>query len=246
MQVLDCEQLDGNWFQAHVGRVTGSHAADVLNFLKSGKEGADRRNYRAQKVAEILTGKYYSDTFVTKEMEWGIDTEPAARRAYALEEGVFVEQLGFVIGDNGRTGCSPDGLVDEKGIVGFKCPKTATHIKWMLEGVFPEEHLPQAVFELMILKDREWFDFVSYDPRLPKRYRMFTIRLERKEAGIEGLESAVNQFLSEVDETIERLNEIAPPVEDDEEEISLEDNGTGITEDDLDWARKNLPGFKEA
>lgn len=214
MKVIHCAQREQEWFDWHVGRITGSHAADVLNFLRNGDEGADRANYKAKKVAEILTGEIGSDKPPSFEMLWGIEKESEARQAYSLEEGVFVEQVGFVLADDERMGCSPDGFVGDKGIVGFKCPKTSTHIKWMLAGVIPIEHLPQARFELMVCQDRQWFDFCSFDPRLPKRYQMFTIRLMREDADIPEMRAAAELFNEELDALMRRLDEIAPPIED--------------------------------
>lgn len=216
MKIVNCQQLSMEWFQAHVGNCSGSHASEIINYLKNGQEGAKRKDYRIQKVCEILTGYGLQDNFVTKEMEWGLENEPNARAAYEKEEGVIVDQIGYAIADIPRCICSPDGLVGSEGIVGFKCPKTSTHIKWMLGSIIPEEHMPQCIFELMVLKDRKWFDFVSFDPRLPKRYRSFTIRLSRNETDIENMRQEVIKFNAEVDEVINKLKSITPEIEDDE------------------------------
>lgn len=240
MEIVKCDQLSAEWFQCHVGRCTASHAADITDFLKNGKEGASRRNYRALKVAEILSGIGVQDNFVSQEMQWGIDTEAEARRAYALEEGVFVEQIGFAISDIDRMGASPDGLVGDDGLLEIKCPKTATHIKWMLDGVIPDEHMPQCRFQLAVMQDRKWLDFMSYDPRLPKRYRSFTIRLMREDAACEEMDAAVIKFNAEVDAMIAKLNEIAPPVA--EEEPAPDPLAEmGISDEEIAWAAAGFP-----
>ena len=232
MEYIDCEQLGAEWHQLHLGRATASHAADILNFTLKGDEGSKRRDYRAQKVAEILTGQLQSEGYVSPEMQWGIDHEGDARRAYALGKGLFVEQIGFVIGNNDRTGCSPDGLVGRDGLLEVKCPKTSTHLKWMFDARIPDEYLPQCRFALMVCQDRQWVDFVSYDPRLPLRYRMFTVRLMREDAECPAMMAAADRFLEDVDATIEKLNEIAPPVE--EPEAQPEGYGElGLTDEDL-------------
>ena len=231
MEILRMEQQTADWFEAHLGRCTASHASDVLNFLRSGESGAYRNAYLAQKVAEILTGIAVTDQYVSPAMIWGNEHEAEARREYSLEEGVFVEQVGFVVGDVDRTGCSPDGFVGDKGILEIKCPKTSTHIKWMLDGVIPDEHLPQCRFELMVCQDRQWVDFVSFDPRLPKRYRMFQIRLMREDAMVPEMRAAADQFNADVDALIVKLNEIAPPRPDDAP--PPQDDGIGLTDEDL-------------
>lgn len=205
------QQRSAEWFQARVGFATGSHASDIMDFLKTGKEGAGRRNYRAQIIAEILTGVAVTDGYVSPEMIWGNDNEPAARAAYEIEEGAMVQEIGFVAHPTiPRMGGSPDGLVGADGILETKCPKTATHLKWILEGIVPPEHEPQMSFYLAVT-GRKWADFVSYDPRLPKALRMMTIRLERNEGRIAEIEEAVQNFNLEVERTIARLQEICGP-----------------------------------
>lgn len=236
MRIVDCEQRSSTWFDWHIGRPTGSHAADLLDFTLKGVEGAKRRRYRLLKAAELLTGKYAEDTYVSPEMQWGIDHEAEARQRYSLDEEVLVEQVGFVLSDDERFGCSPDGLVGDRGIVGFKCPKTTTHLLWMLEGKIPEDHLPQCRFELATMPGRQWFDFDSYDPRLNDMHRAkqnMVIRLMREDAEVPAMLAAIDRFLSDVDETVRRLNEIAPPEQ--LAEVPASDYGDlAITDADLD------------
>ena len=206
------KQQTSEWFQARSGCATGSKCADILAFLKSGKgETKARADYRAQIVCEILTGEPQMEGYLSPFMEWGTETEPKARTAYELKSGVMVEETGFVLhGSIARMGGSPDGLVGDDGMIEIKCPKTATHIGWMLGGVVPEEHEPQMAF-YMAVTGRAWCDFVSYDPRLPEPLRLFVVRLERNPERIAEIEAAVIQFNAEVDAQIARLREIAGP-----------------------------------
>jgi hypothetical protein len=45
------------------------------------------------------------------------------------------------------------------------------------------------------LHRRQWCDFVSFDPRLPEKMRLFKVRLQRDEKRIAELEREVNAFL---------------------------------------------------
>ena len=65
------------WFAQRLGRVTASRVVDVLAKLKTG-EAAARANYRAELVAERLTGKA-AESFTNAAMKWGTDCEPLAR-----------------------------------------------------------------------------------------------------------------------------------------------------------------------
>lgn len=242
MRIEYCEQLSSEWFQGHVGNASGSHAASLFDFTQKGAEGAKRKLYRMLKVAELITGIAVSDNYVSPEMKWGIETEDQARRAYEIEEGVMVEQVGYVVADNPRLMCSPDGLVGDKGIVGFKCPKTTTHLSWILDKKIPEDHLFQARFELLVCDDRQWFDFATFDPRIGgihKPKRLMVVRLHREDAAIEEMRAAAEMFIEDVDKTLRKLDDIAPPLErDDRDEVDLRadpmDPTLGIMDEDIE------------
>jgi hypothetical protein len=205
---LMLDQRTEEWRQARCGKVTGSLIADVLSKPKKGStETAGRANYRAQIIAEILTGKPCDDPFISRPMQWGIDHEPEARVAYEMERDLVVEQVGFV--DHPRIenfGCSPDGLVGEDGMVQFKCPHTATHIGYLLHGEVPAEYQPEMLCGLSCCPTRQWCDFVSFDPRLPRDLQLFVKRFWRDEARIAEIESKVEEFLAECKDVLVRLS----------------------------------------
>ena len=69
MIVLDFEQGTQEWLKARAGKVTASKIGDVMAKIKSG-EAAARKDYRAQIVAEILTGNPQGSTFTNEEMRF--------------------------------------------------------------------------------------------------------------------------------------------------------------------------------
>ena len=206
------KQRTAEWFNARVGHCTGSHAADIMAFLKSGKgEMKIRADYRGKVFAELLTGMVDMEGYNSPYMQWGTEHEDEARAAYELDEGTMVEEIDFIRHPTiPRMGGSPDGLIGDDGILELKCPATSTHIRWIFEGIVPPEHEPQMSFYLAVT-GRKWADFVSYDPRLPKQLRMMVVRLERNEARIAEIEQAVRVFNAEVDAVIERLRGIVGP-----------------------------------
>jgi len=205
--IVDVEQGSAEWIKLRTGLVTASRVADVMAKIKSG-EAAGRRNYRSEIVCEILTNRA-ADHYVSPAMEWGTFNEPFARAAYELEFDVNVDQIGFATHPSiKRFGASPDGLVGDDGLVEFKCPNTTTHIGWFLEGKVPEEHQAQMLAE-MACTGRQWCDFVSFDPRLPKKLRTYCVRYRRDEDKIREMEGKIEDFLHEVDMTIELLNKLA-------------------------------------
>ena len=201
-----CEQRTDEWRQARAGKVTASAIADVLSKPKKGSaETTGRMNYRAQIIAEILSGQPCDDPFISRPMQWGIDQEPFARAAYELYRGFLVDTVGFV--EHARIenfGCSPDGLVSDDGLVQFKCPNTATHIEYLLKGEVPAEYHSQ-MFAEMACTGKAWCDFASFDPRLPQDLQLFVKRLHRDDAEIQKIELAVENFLAEVRDYLVRL-----------------------------------------
>jgi putative phage-type endonuclease len=204
VKIIACEQGTDEWKAARAGHVTASRMADVLAKIAKG-EAASRRDYKAQIVAEILTGQPIQDGFTNAAMQWGNEQEPFARGWYEITTGVDVEQVGFVLHPNmDRCGASPDGLVGSDGLVQIKCPKTATHISYLLGKVVPVEYQPQMLWE-MACSERQWCDFVSYDPRLPEHLRLFIARFERDNKRIATMEDKTYKFLAEVDEILRQL-----------------------------------------
>lgn len=207
MKVIDFPQGTAEWAQARAGRVTASRIDAVLSRARDRKsEGATRRNYKAQIIAEILTGKPQENGYTNKAMEDGIELEPLARAAYEVRHSLFVDQVGFVVHPAiERSGASPDGLVSTDGLVQFKCPIQATHIGYLLAGEVPAEYQPQMLWE-MACTERAWCDFVSYNPDFPPHLQLFVVRFPRDAQRIQEITAEVSVFNREVDDIIARLN----------------------------------------
>lgn len=200
------QQHSDGWFQARLGKATASNYRKIMATIKNG-EAADRRNYRAQLIVERLTGKVI-DSYTNGAMQWGTDTEPFARIAYIATLGIDVEEIGFVAHGTLQAGCSPDGLIGADGLVEIKCPNSATHIDTLKLQAMPSEHKAQVQGQLWIT-NRQWADFVSYDPRMPEKLQLVIARVERDDAYIEILAAEVAKFLAEVDAEIVTLSKIA-------------------------------------
>lgn len=200
------KQGSAQWLQERVGKVTGSRIKDVMAYRKTGDKGETqkRADYRIELVAEILTGKA-SQHFVSEAMVWGTEQEQFARAAYEVSRGTVVDEVGFVPHPSiERSGGSPDGLIGEDGGLEIKCPETTTHIEWIMGGKVPDEHQAQMLF-YMACTERKWWDFVSFDSRLPERYQLFVVRMPRDDARIAEIEAEIRKFLGEIDATISKL-----------------------------------------
>jgi len=193
------DQRSVEWFAERLGHVTASRMSDVQSSVGT----AARRNYMVQLIAERLTGQQ-QENYVNHFMQWGTDTEPLARAAYQSQYEL-VDEVGFVKHPLILWfGASPDGLVGKHGLIEIKCPATATHLDWMLEGKVPTKHKPQMLAQLACT-GRAYVDFVSFDPRLTEDLQLFVVRFEPNEVLIKETEDKVKKFLAEVEESINKL-----------------------------------------
>lgn len=202
---IDCEQGGAEWFAARCGRITGSRLMDVMAYLKSGAPAQKRQDYILEIAAERLTG-LTKDRYKSPAMQWGTDHESEARCAYEMAADDLVVPVGFAVHPElDFTGASPDGIIGEQGILEIKCPETTTHLQYIRDGVVPEEYRAQMTWE-MVCCEREWGDFVSYDPRmLDEDLRLFVVRYPLDCALARKIEAEVWKFNQEVNETIASL-----------------------------------------
>lgn len=200
------DQRSVEWLYERTGHCTASRFCDVLDKCKDGKESAARRNYRIETVVSRLTERP-QDHYVSYEMQWGIDHEAEARMAYEAHTGAMVDQVGFLHHPGlVWVGGSPDGLLGADGGIEIKCPTTPTHVTTLMTKQC--EHLPQ-IQGLMWITGRLWWDFVSYDPRMPHGLKLYVQRILRDEEYISMLAKEVEQFLDEVDQQMIALHRIA-------------------------------------
>lgn len=207
IDIHNLEQGSDAWRIFRSGKVTASRIADLTARTKNGY-GASRANYMAQLIAERLTG-VPQETYSNAAMQWGTETEPLARAAYEFRNDVEVAEVGFIphpaIPDSGA---SPDGLVGDDGLVEIKAPNPATHIETLLTTTVPEKYIKQMQWQ-MACTGRDWCDFCSFDPRMPAKLQIFTRRVMRDPGMIAELESEVTKFLSEMEEKLDQLRNLA-------------------------------------
>ena len=196
-------QGSDEWLQARAGRVTASRVADLMAKTKSGPS-ASRANYMAQLISERLTGQP-AESFTNAAMRHGTETEPEARAAYEMLTGADVVEVGFIPHPSiDGFGASPDGLVGDDGLIEIKCPNTATHIETLLTEKVPSKYNTQMQVQ-MLCTDRQWCDFVSYDPRLPGDMRIWIKRVQRDDVFCAQIVAEVTKFLAEMDGKLDAL-----------------------------------------
>ena len=194
MQVFDdIEQGTPEWFAARAGIPTASRFATVM----AKGEGKTRAEYMRKLAGEIITGEL-AEGFTTPHMERGKLMEDEARETYAFINSVEPYQVGFI--RSGDRGASPDSLIGTDGGLEIKTAMPHIQIDRLEHDRLPPEHKAQVQGNLWI-SEREWWDFVSYWPRLP----MLITRVYRDEPYIKIMSDEIDRFNDEKAALVERI-----------------------------------------
>lgn len=183
---VDVEQGSYEWHEEKSGILSASTAE---LYLVKGKNddgiGAGLFSLYQEKKAEILTIDRDCDSFTGKSAQWGIDTEPLARREFSVRNLVTVEEVGFIRSADHYIGISPDGIIrsDKEGVE-IKCYDSKNHIEVVTSGVVPKKVIAQCQYSLMVTGFNVW-NAVFYDPRVVEKLQYAQFRIERDEQMIE-------------------------------------------------------------
>ncbi len=194
---IELVQGTDEWRQARCGSLGASRVADAIARTKTGW-GASRANIMSELIIERLTG-VPTEGFMNDAMRWGTEKEPDARAAYEFRFDADVVQIGLITHRAiAGTHASPDGLIGDNGLLEIKCPASHTHMDTLLAQKVPSKYLTQIQWQLCC-SDRQWCDYVSFDPRFPASMQMYVKRVQRDDAMITDLEGQVRDFLAELE-----------------------------------------------
>ena len=173
MIIHSIQQGSPEWFMLRLGMVTGSRIKDVFK--------KDNLTLIDQLIAEQLTEMPDDDAYVSDAMQRGLDYEPMALDRYEELTGHTLIRGGFIRSEEmPRLGYSPDGRVATTGGVEVKCPGSKNHIRYIRMGIVPVEYRWQVYSSFLINPDCEWYDFMSFDPRVSQRPE-FIVRTKRED-----------------------------------------------------------------
>lgn len=195
---IDFEQGSEEWLNIRLGLPSASRFKDIMTTSRSKTDpfSATSRSYMLELIAEILTGEQKS--IKGPALDWGTNNEPKACSFYEAVSGNDVEAKGICLTDDKQLGASPDGFIGDDGGLEIKCPyNSANHIATVVSGDMPKEHMAQVQGN-MLVNNRLWWDFVSYDPRIDGKGRIFITRIQRDEEYIAKLQEKLTAFLVEM------------------------------------------------
>jgi len=187
----ELEQGTDAWLAARCGLVTASTVGQLIT-PKTVKPASNdySRALTATLVAERITG-YVEPIYENADMRRGTLSEPYARDIYAEHAGVTVDEVGFIVRDEEawKLGFSPDGLIDDDGLLEIKSPRQKKHLATILADEVPLEHMAQIQTGLLVTR-RKWLDFCSYNGGM----RLFVKRVYPDPKWQEAIISAVTTF----------------------------------------------------
>lgn len=198
-------QDDPQWLPARIGCLTASRFFDAIAKTKTGWS-TSRDKLMKRLLAERLTG-FASDHFVTEAMQWGLDHEDEAWSLYEANTGILTASSGLFMHPTIQfCGATPDRLIGHDGLGESKCPTTSTHLTWIINGTVPAEYKPQMLLQLACTQ-RDWVDFISFDPRVPEKQRLFIRRFTPSEVEIKQAETSASEFLDELEKLFRYITE---------------------------------------
>ena len=198
MEVIkDVEQGSQEWLNMRLGLITCSEIKTIS------ADGAGAQAYINGLAYERITGESSAVFSGNLWTERGHELEPVAREAYERKTGFKVEQVSFI--KNLGFGYSPDGLVDDNGLIEIKAKQPKDQIALLRSGDIPKEQLDQLDGGLLC-SNREWIDFVAYCPNLP----IFIKRVYAKDRiqQIEKLNELIAKYNVQIEDVANQISEM--------------------------------------
>jgi len=201
---VDVQQNSEEWFNLRLGKATSSNFAKIM--ANEDKAFGNPAKEYAQKIAlEMVTGERdESASYSNSYMDRGNEFEPVAVNLYEIETLYNVTNGGFNYNKELTLGDSPDGIVGEKGCIEVKSVIPNTQWKRIKNGGIDSAYKWQIHAHIW-LGNKEWCDFISYCPEMPKSKQLHIVRVERDEEMINRMKKRLDLFLKEVKSNIELL-----------------------------------------
>lgn len=205
MKTLTCAQGSTEWNMARAGVVTASEIKALVTSQWRARIGGGVESYLYQKAAERVMGYVGEEGGAGWAAGQGNILEGVARPWYEFAHGVETQRVGFCLSDDGKTGCSPDGLIGDDCGLELKCPQHPKHVEYLLGNKVPDAYAPQVQFSMWVTGRPRWV-FVSYHQHLPK---LVVVALRDPDA-MKAFDAALAAFLPRLDAAEARIRAMMP------------------------------------
>ena len=198
MEIVNVEQGTPEWFDLRKTRMTASRAQAISAC------GAGLETYIEEKMMNLYMVPD-EPGYKNRAMQRGNDLEDSASFLYSIETGVQVKKVGFVIHSE-FVGCSPDLFVGSKGMAQIKCAENKEFFRLMRGGKVKPGDVWQMQME-MLVSEREWNDYVVYNPNPRNRDMLIIQRFKADVAAFKKLEAGFKKGIELMQEIKNQLGE---------------------------------------
>lgn len=208
------EEIRREWLKFRLGKFTASEFHRLMTCQGKNELPKGGKTYAAEKAIELLTD-FEPDSYVSPAMQFGIDQEPEAVKAFMDKTGLEVVahgdgQVFLQLGPD--IGGTPDGLIPSRQSgIEIKCPNSKNHIEYMdiLGAQTLKEIAPEYYWQcqgLMLINDSDYWYFVSYDPRFKnEKLRIHIVKIYRDGIDIANLRTRLDMAIQYRNEILEKL-----------------------------------------
>jgi exodeoxyribonuclease (lambda-induced) len=202
MPWLNLDQGSDDWLEMRRGVVTGSRFKDAREKLKGGNPSKACIAYAMDCARERCGGRAPAK-FQNAAMRSGVEQEPIARAMYEARTGYMVDEVGFYITEDKVFGLSPDGLVNDDGVIEIKTMVSSDTLFTAVADGDVSAYMDQCLGYLWLL-GRKWVDLILW---VPDMNHMTVKRITRDETAIESLEADLMDFAKVVKQYEDKLNQ---------------------------------------
>lgn len=178
MKISHVSQLTPDWFLLKKGKIGGTRFGQVI----SGKK--NRLIYEL--LDERLSDFYMLDSFISDDMQFGLDNEEHAAKLYAKQSKIRFGKVGAILSDFSDIHlASPDRMNQKKGIVLEikSTPNGYIHIQRFFDGI-ESGYMPQIVNYFAVsdgIKEVHWVSYCPFRLERPLVIYQFTRDTEVKD-----------------------------------------------------------------
>lgn len=227
MKTLQMKQGSGEWLAARLGVVTASEMDALVSPEGKVRDGKGVDSYLYKKLCEKILG-FASGGGGSFATDQGTLLETEARPWYEFTYDRKVDVVGFCVTDDGRLGCSPDGLVGEDGGLEIKCFQPEHSLEVFLKKAMPKENIIQVQASFFVT-GRKWWDWVSYS----RQWSPLVIRVEPDPKLQAAIKEATDAFFQRFDLAYAQIKGVR-----DQEKAEKEAHYYATDPDYLAWAAK--------
>ncbi len=197
------------------GFITPSRIKDMMTKSHGGKGWGKVALDYARQIALERIGIEIPDNSYGAAIDWGNDHEFQAIQAYEQQMLVEVhssQEFQYHPAFH-KVGGTPDGLVGTNGGMDAKCPyNIVNHMTNILDNAQLKDY--ELQFQgYMWITGRDWWDFVSFDPRYPSELRLHVHRVKRDDKIIAEIEERYTDFEMIIQGFVDTLIEKAGKIE---------------------------------